>query len=85
MNGDQMILQSKDGEKKKVGICGTITSKWPMVLLVQKNILQCHSLSETQNKTQKINKLCNKLHSLSGITWNSCSSRHSIIRGKVRP
>lgn len=81
MTGDQMIPQSKDGKKKSRHL-------WhyrlrPMVLLTQRTILQCHSLSETHKNPQIINKInSNRLCSLSGIaqsflqpqTWNSWES-----------
>lgn len=40
-----------------------------MVLLTQRNVLQCHHLSETQDKTQKINEI----NSATGCTFYQVS------------
>ena len=75
MNGDQMTPQSKDG--KKVGIHGAITSEESTLLLTQE---KCTAMSQWNIKQNKKDKLCNRLNSLSGITWSSGSSRH-VFRG----
>lgn len=63
MNGDQMIPQNKD-EKKECRHSWCF-SQQPMVLLTQGNVLQCHHLSGTQHKTQKISKI----NSTTGYTF----------------
>lgn len=51
-NGDQMTAQTKDG-KKNIAPHDTPA----MRLLTQRSALQCRHFGDTQNKTQKIDKI----------------------------
>lgn len=63
-----MTTQTEDG-KKNTGPHHALA----MRLLTQRSVLQCRRLSETQNKTQKINKINSAMSCslLSDIPWDS--------------
>lgn len=54
MNGDQMIPPNKLGERRRHSASSDQTTQ---LLLTQRNMLRCHHVNKTQNKTQKVKEV----------------------------